>query len=132
MSHISRFTPAVARQFHNEFDAFMKQFAENHGLAFKANNAKYTSDGFRTKVEFIVPTFVGMSAEETNWNKYCRNFGFTAEDFGRKLKMPRGNDVYEIVGINPRNYKYPIILKNLTDDRRYKYTANIVKLMLGK
>lgn len=67
---------------------------------------------------------------QNNWNLYYRIYGFQKEDFGRSFVINK--NVYTILGINPRNRKYPIIASN-NNGVNYKFAPiTVTKSLLPK
>lgn len=58
----------------------------------------------------------------------CKSLGFTQNIIGMRFES---GDIYEITDIRTRNRKYPIIVKNLSDNKMYKYTVSHVKKLIG-
>lgn len=61
---------------------------------------------------------------------YCSMFGLRPDDWGREFQM--GGITYTLHGINPKRTTYPISAQKLGTDRLYKFTAQTIKMLLGK
>ena len=59
------------------------------------------------------------------FKKYAYRYELKPDDLGQKVTIK--NVVYKIVGAKPRNWKRPIILEDVSNQRRYKFTAREVR-----
>lgn len=104
-----------------EFEAMLDQFGEKYGLKGKMGNITFTSDSFRGKVTFESAEKVSNKPSrnekfEQNWDLWYLKYGFKKNWLHKTFKLH--NDEYEVVGINPRNTKNPLIAKK--DGETYK------------
>ena len=69
---------------------------------------------------------------ENTFETHCAYYGLEPEDLHAQFKNTANGHTIEVIGINSRNYKYPIIIIDKTEDHRFKvtprYMDNLVKL----
>lgn len=76
------------------------------------------------KKRFIPGTSLEQLKE--NFLKLYEKYGLKKEDLGRRFKNSKGN-TYDLVGIKPRRFKYPIIGCNINTGIRGKFSSEWVK-----
>ena len=64
------------------------------------------------------------TALEDDFRYYAKEYGLEPEDFG--ARFVRNGMTFEIVGLKPRNRKYPIIAKNVVTQDTFKFPAETV------
>ena len=67
---------------------------------------------------------------QSQWNTYCYSYGLKAENYNSEFVS--NNDVFVVIGIKPRNRKYPIIAERKNDGKLFKFPAESVKIALGQ
>ena len=87
--------------------------------------------GMTVKIE-IMPIVNGVAKgkEVLAFERECFLYGLEKSDLGKTFITPEGT--YEIVGLNTRAHKMPILAKKFNDGRRYKFSAIFVKRALGR
>lgn len=113
------------------FDAFRKDFAEavkglegKYGVVLKLGSITYDYDSFHCKLE----AKSGASKEDVmkrEFERDCGSVGLYPEDYGQTFEQ-RGVK-YEIVGIDLRKRKYPIIVREVATGKTLRCTADYVK-----
>ncbi len=86
------------------------------------NKAFYTS-------KMTVKTLEKTEAVGDVYKSICRRLGFTQNIIGMRFNGTNG--VYEIVDIKTKNRTYPIIAKQVSGDKTYKYSVNQIKALIG-
>ncbi len=117
------------RKIRADIDATLKDIGEKHGLAFEVGRITYDDNGFKTRIEASVTGEIGESKIAIDFRNGCHKHGFAPEDLGRMFKNTNGT--FKIVGLKPRNRKYPVIAKRLDTGRTYKFSALSVKMNMG-
>ena len=66
-----------------------------------------------------------MDGDRVEFALHAHLFGLTEDDFGKGFMSPRG-DRFTLVGLKPRNRKYPVIGKD-SSGRRFKFPADVLE-----
>ena len=101
---------------------------EPHGLSFKLGNAKYDDDSVKFN-GFVLSVAGGRSEMEKGLNReleYRAEHPLMVTLDADKVVNFRG-DPHKLVGYKSRNRKYPFIVRNLTNEKNYKFTASSVE-----
>jgi hypothetical protein len=86
------------------------------------NKAFYTS-------KMTVKTLEKTEAVGDVYKAICRRLGFTQNIIGMRFQGTSG--VYEIVDIKTKNRTYPIIAKQVSGLKTYKYSVDQIKRLIG-
>jgi GTP cyclohydrolase III len=86
------------------------------------NKAFYTS-------KMTVKTLEKTEAVGDVYKAICRRLGFTQNIIGMQFHGTSG--VYEITDIKTRNRTYPIIAKQVSGIKTYKYSVDQIKRLIG-
>ncbi len=86
------------------------------------NKAFYTS-------KMTVKTLEKTEAVGDVYKAICRRLGFTQNIIGMQFNGTNG--VYEIVDIKTKNRTYPIIAKQVSGLKTYKYSVDQIKRLIG-
>ena len=86
------------------------------------NKAFYTS-------KMSVKTLEKTEAVGDVYKAICRRLGFTQNIIG--MRFHGTNGIYEIVDIKTKNRTYPIIAKQVSGIKTYKYSVDQIKRLIG-
>jgi len=86
------------------------------------NKAFYTS-------KMTVKTLEKNEVVGDVYKAICRRLGFTQNIIGMRFNGTNG--VYEIVDIKTKNRTYPIIAKQVSGIKTYKYSVDQIKRLIG-
>jgi hypothetical protein len=86
------------------------------------NKAFYTS-------KMTVKTLEKTEAVGDVYKAICRRLGFTQNIIGMRFNGTNG--VYEIIDIKTKNRTYPIIAKQVSGIKTYKYSVEQIKRLIG-
>jgi hypothetical protein len=86
------------------------------------NKAFYTS-------KMTVKTLEKTEAVGDVYKAICRRLGFTQNIIG--MRFHGTNGIYEIVDIKTKNRTYPIIAKQVSGIKTYKYSVDQIKRLIG-
>lgn len=86
------------------------------------NKAFYTS-------KMTVKTLEKTEAVGDVYKAICKRLGFTQNIIGMRFQGTTG--VYEIVDIKTKNRTYPIIAKQVSGIKTYKYSVDQIKRLIG-
>ena len=86
------------------------------------NKAFYTS-------KMTVKTLEKTEAVGDVYKAICRRLGFTQNIIGMRFNGTNG--IYEIIDIKTKNRTYPIIAKQVSGVKTYKYSVDQIKRLIG-
>jgi len=86
------------------------------------NKAFYTS-------KMSVKTLEKTEAVGDVYKAICRRLGFTQNIIG--MRFHGTNGIYEILDIKTKNRTYPIIAKQVSGIKTYKYSVDQIKKLIG-
>lgn len=130
------FDRAALREVRNRMEEALKKVSDDLGISFEIGKIRYSSDMFRTQIICVVAnTSDDSSVAKVQWNQYCSRYSLSPDDFGKTFKSlskTQANANFEIVGCKPKSHKYPILAKNLSDGKTYKFPVSRVRAALNK
>ena len=110
----------------------IKPLEEQFGISFGAPSARYGENNMTVKIDVATVADDGsvLTKEAEDFKRCASMFGLKPEMLGRTFK--RGElDEYEVTGLKPRSRKYPVLAKNLSNGKTYKFAAIIVRNYMG-
>ena len=110
-----------ARNIHEELDELLKKWSETKEYSCGVTKLRYNSSGITVTVQLNANS--DGDFEKDQFERNCRSFDLLPEDY--KATFTCRDRAYELVGINPRSYKYPFIGEN-TLGTRYKFGNRIL------
>jgi hypothetical protein len=116
----------------SEIDRALIEAGKKHGVKFQATDVKYNQNNcaFKLEVSNIVGGVV-ETKELTDFRLYAHRYGLSPNHLGRTFTSGRGGE-YEIVGLNTRGRKFPILCRKVGTTQDYKFEAKMVKIYLGE
>lgn len=110
----------------------LKPIAEKYDGIFTVGSIKYDDTKADINLTLLLNGENGESAEQVEFNKYARAYGFNPIDYGKTLFID--GVPYQFVGFLPKARKYPCLLRNVGTDKEIKATLESVKtkLLLGE
>ena len=126
MSKIKKFERGHDTMIRLQIDAALADLGEQHGISINAGNATYSDNTITFKLELQIE---GFDPLKDAFEKSCEWFGLKPEDYGREFV--KGVRLYKIVGLKPRNRKYPIICQDMKTGKHYKLPEADVQAALG-
>jgi hypothetical protein len=131
---ITQFTKATLQALRSEIQAALDAVGTKHGVKLTYGNTRFDGDGltYTAKLSGAIVASDGSvaSKEAQDFKLYAHKYGLKPEHLGAKFKHD-GPDDYEILGLKTKARGYPILAKNLTTGRTYKFTASLVQLYLA-
>jgi hypothetical protein len=129
------FTSGSIKTFRAEFRDAVAELEKKHGISINIGNIKYNPTKFTTKLEVIAskPDEDGnvVTGEQANFNANCAHVGLSPQHYKATFTHRRSD--YILVGVKPRNRKYPIIAQDVISGRNYKLTREPLEdIILGK
>ena len=112
-------------KFRSEFKDAVSEIEKKHGISISLGGISYSPSSFSSKLEVIEsqPDEEGnfVSGEQARFNANCKYLGLTPSHYG--VEFMHGNTKFKLIGIKPRNRKYPIIAKSVKTGTIYKLTT---------
>ncbi len=128
MSKLTTVGRPVAKLMRAEMKEALDIIGEKYGLAFSLGRITFDDVSFRVSVDAGLTTAPGEPMMAIDFRKHCNKHGLIVSDLGRTFtntKLER----FKIVGLKPRNRKYPIIGQR-GDGKQFKFTSHSVRLGL--
>lgn len=110
----------------------LNKVGEQYGVQFKSGNISYSDTFFNVKITANVITEGGnvMSAEAETFKHLAHLYDLKAEHLFKTVKL-MGSD-YQIMGLNSRSARMPIILKEVSTGRGVKAAAESIVSAINK
>ena len=114
-----------------EMEKALNDMGAKHGLSFSLGTITFTDTDFSVKVRGIDhDVTTAGSALELDWNKYKARYPeLEGIVLGQRFRNDKG-DVYRIVGLKPKNRKYPVIAER-EDGKSFKFSTYAVKIYIA-
>ena len=123
---------AQARLLREEIQKALDNVGATHGFSFSLGNITFTDTDFSVKLRGIDQNAAnGATALQLDWDKNKHKYPLLADvNIGTKFRSDKG-DTYEVVGLKPRNRKYPVIAVHLGNGKQYKFSPYAVAVYTG-
>ena len=123
----------LLKQLRIELNVAIADVAKKHKISLKIGNARYTSNNFTFKLEGALLTEDGKVVDKsrTDYKTYCEMYGMKPEWLDKSF-ITLDRDEYKIVELNSRARKNPIIAENVNTKKRYIFTSQKVKKLMGE
>ena len=125
---MNEFTRANLKDLRKDIDNALKSVAEKHGLSLMLGNVRFTEDSFTGKLEARITDRVGEPTMAADFRSMAPSFGIPSSYLHRIVTI--NGKRYKIVGLKPRNRKYPIICENTANGKRFKFSAFAIREVL--
>lgn len=111
-------TREEVKQLRIQLNSFLEGF--NPDYAVSLGSARFDESYAKFNLEVTKKNNDGSTTpkHETDFNTYCISFGLKPEHLGAKFTFKY--QLYEIVGIKPTSYKFPILARR-TDGKVFKF-----------
>jgi len=126
MNKVNSLDRASVRQINSEIESALKAVAEKYGVAIKVGNSRFSNNNCTTKIEIATVAESGevLTKEAVDFNRYASSMFQITKKLGDTFEFRY--DTYEIVGLKPRSSKYPVLAKNLSNNKTFKFPANAI------
>lgn len=126
MNKVNSLDRASVRQINSEIESALKAVAEKYGVAIKVGNSRFSNNNCTTKIEIATIAESGevLTKEAVDFNRYASSMFQITKKLGDTFEFRY--DTYEIVGLKPRSSKYPVLAKNLSNNKTFKFPANAI------
>ena len=126
MSKLTTVGRPVAKLMRAEMKEALDIIGEKYGLAFSLGRITFDDISFRVSVEAGLTATPGEPMMAIDFRKHCIKHGLVVSDLGRTFTNTR-LERFTIVGLKPRNRKYPIIGQRITDGKQFKFASHSVR-----
>jgi hypothetical protein len=120
---LTEFDRTSLRMLMDEAEPVLKAIAEKHGIVLSRIRKGYRKNALPLMFEFIIreenESGEVLSRDAIEFKKYATVFGLKPEDLGRRFES-RG-ETYEICGASIKSSKYPILAKNISNGKVFKF-----------
>lgn len=115
----------AVRRINDDIQSALDAVAKRYGVQIKVGNSRFSNTNCTTKIDISTVNEGGtvMTKEATDFNRFAASFGITKK-LGDTFDFRY--DTYEIVGLKPRSSKYPVLAKNLSNGKTFKFPANVI------
>ena len=126
MTHI---TPSILKLLRTDIDKALEPIVKKYGLSsIKAGNASYSSNSFTIKVEGVLDGNAKSEQDAKMSNYYAGMLGLPKDIVGKRF-IQQGTE-FEVVLIDPKKPKFPVIAKRSFDGKMFKFPAAVVAVKL--
>ena len=125
MERITKFTKAEAKRTVDLILDEVSTLSNRLGIKISQKKGSYNAEVFTVTFEIAVIREDGTvaSKEATDYARYAEFLGIT-KPINSVIKI--GGQQLMILGLNTRNRKYPIIVKNIVTNTKYKLAVSVV------
>lgn len=116
--------------FAKEAEQTLKALAEKHGVSVRVKGGTFSPLSFRQTFEFVASqtdekTGQTLTPETESFMHNCVFLGLTEQDLWQKFIYR--NEVYRLIGLNPRRGKYPLSIERLADGKKFRFPVDAYK-----
>lgn len=126
------FDKPTTRKIVSRIEEYLQNLSGELDVHIKAENAKFSSTNITLKLDISVLDADGkaMTREVQDFKIYAPSHGLSPDDlYGQFTYLGKR---YELVGYKPNSYKYPFVVKCLSNGKEYKLPACVVETALKK
>ena len=129
MSNLKSIGRPGAKLMRVEMQEALDNIGKRYGMAFEIGRITFDDNSIKASVEAVLTTAPGESKMAVDFRKHCFKHNLNPSDLGRTFTNTR-LERFTIVGLKPRNRKYPIIGQRISDGKQFKFTSHAVRLGL--
>ena len=122
---IRSFDRATVQELKSEITAAITAVCKRHGLVVKGESGRFDPATYRCSYVIRVPGEHVVDGDQAEFALHAHLFELTESDYGKTFRSSRG-EPFTLVGIKPRNRKYPVIGKNAAG-QRYKFPVDVLE-----
>lgn len=129
---ITEFDKTNLRLLRAAIDDALAPVATQFNISLKCGNASYRPERVTFKVEGALidsNTGVAMTKERQDFVQYAPLEGIPADKLDKVFKFR--NEAYVITGYKSKSWKNPILGKNTSTGKTYKFSTSMVKAAFG-
>jgi len=122
---MKEFTKDSLKVLRKDIDSALKSVADKHGLSLMLGNIRFNEESFTGKLEARVTDKPGETTMAADFRALAHSYGLSPSLLGQVLSI--NGKRYKIVGLKPRNRKYPVIAESVATGKRFKFAAFSVR-----
>lgn len=126
MNKIKEFDRQNLKPLRQDIDKALKAVAEKYGLSLMLGNIRFNESSATCKLEARVTEKTGEPTMAADFRALAPTYGLESSLLYQTVLMD--GKFYKIVGLKPRNRKYPIIATRVDTGKRYKFPASVVRM----
>ena len=128
---IKSFDRTNLKQLRVDIDKALEAVGKQHGIVLKAGSASFepTNATFKLACSVITPDGTVVSKEAEDFKRRAFMYGLRAEDLGETFTFKCQE--YEIVGLSVKARTAPILCKQKSNGKVYKFDLQTVKMLLA-
>lgn len=124
MVTIKQFNRKNLETMRNSINDKLSELESEFNIKIKLGRISYGDDNFTAKVETnLVKDGKVVETIAIDFDRYKHAWGLKFP-LGYTFHMNMSDSVYKVVGLKPRNRKYPIICEELSSGKRYKMSED--------
>ncbi|ERP98381.1 hypothetical protein Q669_20645 [Labrenzia sp. C1B10] len=131
---LKNLTPGICAKLQDEMRTACREIAEKHGLCFADDDLHDVNlrVGLSYTIRLGLPMEDGSLFEPDRemFEILAPQYGLDPSDFGKEFD-DRG-ERFRVTGLEPRRPKYPVNAERLSDRRKYKFSSDIIGMLLAK
>lgn len=111
--------------------AALESVAQKHGVKFSQKSGNYTGTTLTLRIEAAILNADGVAEtrERKDYTLYCNLYDLKPEWLD--ATFPANGTTYQIVGLNTRKHKNPVLAKRTDNGKIYIFPADIIKLRMA-
>lgn len=120
-------TSSKIKNIQDKIKLAIKKIADEEKVSIEFGTVRFTAAYYATTM--TVKTKEKSESIDKAFKAVCSRLGFTQNIMGMQFEGTNG--IYEIVDIQTKNRKYPIIAKSISTGVNYKFTCAHIKKLIG-
>lgn len=123
-------TRDLLRDLRPRIEAALAELATETGLHITVGNASFTPSNATFKLEIATTDATGevQTKETTAFKSLARSYGLEPDDLGKHIR--HNGTEYEIQGLAPKSWRFPILARRIRDGKVFKLPAEAVSRQL--
>lgn len=119
------------RELRAAMNAALAEVGEHFGVDITLGNASFNADNatFKLFIAELDKTGEAKTIEATHFRRNAAALGFSPDDLGREFSAVRSRFV--LIGMNPRARTYPMLAREVTTGRQFKFHPSTVRSALA-
>jgi len=126
----TKITRDFLRAINDDLAKAIKAIGEKHGCTLSIGRGTYDDSTAKLAIHIALPDADGnaRTKDAIAFERDAFVFGFEPSDLGREFAINGSH--YAIAGLKPRSPRFPIIARDVSTGKLYKFPANTVKFAL--
>jgi len=124
MEKLNSFNDSNLKEMRNEINSALENISKKYGVDFNLGNISFDLSSFKTKLECRISQINGKKSEQIHFEKYCWKFNLDKSYFGKTFEYQKRK--YKIIDCKERKGQYPIICKNLKNNKNLLFPSELV------